>query len=94
MVEDNQSFASSAPMLFGEKFAKQPTTTVEQVKAMKKLNVPQEKKFFHILSPNSPAAARVEPRGVIRDITLTGEVTRQANLPAIHKQLRTKEKML
>ena len=44
MAEDGKSFASAAPMLFGEEFAKQATTTVEQVKAMKKLNVPSEKK--------------------------------------------------
>ena len=44
MAEDGKSFASAAPMLFGEEFAKQATTIVEQVKAMKKLNVPFEKK--------------------------------------------------
>ena len=31
-------------MLFGEEFAKQATATVEQVKAMKKLNISSEKK--------------------------------------------------
>ena len=40
----------SDPMLFGEEFAKQATTTstttVKQIKEMKKLNVPQEKKNF------------------------------------------------
>ena len=44
MAEDNKSFASSAPMLFGEEFAKQATTTVDQVKAMKKLSF-SEKSF-------------------------------------------------
>ena len=42
MAEDGKSFASAVPMLFGEEFAKQATTTVEQVKAMKKLNVPEK----------------------------------------------------
>ena len=35
MVEGNKSFVSLAQMLFGEEFAKQATTTVEQVKVMK-----------------------------------------------------------
>ena len=39
----------SDPMLFGEEFVKQATTTstttVKQIKEMKKLNVPQEKSF-------------------------------------------------
>ena len=45
MAEDNKSFASSAPMLFGKEFAKQATTTVDQVKAMKKLSFSEKKSF-------------------------------------------------
>ena len=44
MTEDAKSFSSAAPMLFGEEFAKQAMATVEQMKAMKKLNIPSEKK--------------------------------------------------
>ena len=44
IAENGKSFTSAAPMLFGEELAKQATTTVEQVKAMKKPNIPSEKK--------------------------------------------------
>ena len=44
MAEDARSFSCAAPMLYGEEFAKQAAVTVEQVKAMKKLNIPSEKK--------------------------------------------------
>jgi len=53
MAEDSKSFVSSAPMLFGEEFAKQATTTVDQVKAMKKLNFQSEKKSFSGYHPRS-----------------------------------------
>ena len=53
MVEDDKSFRSSAPMLLGEEFAKQAIATVEQVKAMKKLNIPLEKKSFSGYHPQS-----------------------------------------
>jgi len=51
MVEDRKSFVSSAPMLFGEEFAEQATTTVGQVKAMKKLHFNPEKKSFSRYHP-------------------------------------------
>ena len=46
MAEDNKNFTAMAPMLLGEEFAKQATTTVEQVKAIKKLTILTEKKNF------------------------------------------------
>jgi len=56
MTEDSKSFVSLTPMLFGEEFAKQATTTVDQVKAMKKLNFNSDKKkeFFRIPPPKLP----------------------------------------
>ena len=50
MAEDNKNFTAAAPMLIGEEFAKQATTTVEQVKVMKKLTITSEE-FFRILPP-------------------------------------------
>jgi len=44
MAEDTKSFSSAVPMLFGEEFSKQAVTTVEQVKAIKQLNIPSKKK--------------------------------------------------
>ena len=59
MAEDAKSFSSAAPMLFGEEFAKQATATVEQVKAMKKLNIPSEKKgHFSGYHPRSYQSGR------------------------------------
>ena len=46
MAEGNKNFTAMVPMLFGEEFAKQATTTAEQVKAMKKLTTLTEKKSF------------------------------------------------
>ena len=57
MAEDNKSFVSSAPMLFGEEFAKQVTTAVDQVKAMKKLSF-SEKKSFSGYHPRSYQSGR------------------------------------
>ena len=58
MAEDGKNFTSAAPMLFGEEFAKQATTTVEQVKAMKKLNVPEEKGLFSGYHPRNYQSGR------------------------------------
>ena len=59
MAEDAKSFSSAAPMLFGEGFAKQVTATVEQVKAMKKLNIPSENKgHFSGYHPRSYQSGR------------------------------------
>ena len=59
MAEDAKSFSSAAPMLFGEEFAKQAMATVEQVKAMKKLNIPSEKKsHFSSYHPQSYQSGR------------------------------------
>ena len=59
MAEDAKSFSSAAPMLFGEEFAKQATATVEQMKAMKKLNIPSEKKgHFSGYHPRSYQSGR------------------------------------
>ena len=44
MAEDKKNFESAAPMLFGEEFAKAATDRVDQVKAMKKISRPEEKK--------------------------------------------------
>ena len=51
MADDCKNFSDAAPMLFGESFAKQATTTVKQVKAIKKLHIPSEKKRFFLLPP-------------------------------------------
>ena len=83
MAEDNESFVSSAPMLFGEEFAKQATTTVDQVKAMKKLSF-SEKKSFSGYHPRSyqTAVAGVEPRATVQNTSrIRGEGTRQASHP-------------
>ena len=40
MAEEQKNFNTAAPMLFEEEFTKQVTATVEQVKAIKKLNIP------------------------------------------------------
>ena len=59
MAEDSKSFSSTAAMLFREEFAKQATATVEQVKAMKKLNIPSEKKgHFSGYHPRSYQSGR------------------------------------
>ena len=57
MAEDNKNFTTAAPMLFGEEFAKQATTTVEQVKAMKKLTITLEKRIFPDTTPKVITAA-------------------------------------
>ena len=57
MAEDNKNFTAAAPMLFGEEFAKQATTTVEQVKAMKKLTITLEKRIFLDTTPKVITAA-------------------------------------
>ena len=44
MAEDRKNFESAAPMLFGEEFAKSATTRVDQVKAMKKISKPEDRK--------------------------------------------------
>ena len=44
MAEDKKNFESAAPMLFGEEFAKAATDRVDQVKAIKKISRPEEKK--------------------------------------------------
>jgi len=43
MADKKRNFDSSAPMLF-EEFAKAATTRVDQVKAMKKISKPEERK--------------------------------------------------
>ena len=53
MADDCKNFSDTAPMLFGESFAKQATTTVEQVKAIKKLHIPSDKKSFSSYHPRS-----------------------------------------
>ena len=59
MADDTKNFTSAAPMLFGEEFAKQAATTVEQVKAMKKLNFSSEKKgHFSGYHPRSYQSGR------------------------------------
>ena len=61
MAEDNKSFVSSAPM---KEFAKQATTTVDQVKAMKKLR----KRVFPDTTPKViKAVVGVEPRAAVQD---------------------------
>ena len=82
MVEDNKSFVLLALMLFRKEFARHTTTTVDQVKVMKKLYVPQEKKsFFRHLPKLIKVTAGMEPRAAMQDMNFTGEVTRQANPP-------------
>ena len=44
MADDHKNFTNTSLMLFGECFIKQATTMVEQVKAIKKLHIPQKKK--------------------------------------------------
>ena len=60
MSDDSKSFTLSAPMLFGDEFAKQATTTVQQIKAMKKLNIPSEKKGHFFWLPPSKLPKRLQ----------------------------------
>ena len=82
-VEDSKSLA---PMLFGEKFAKQATTTADQVKATKRsLTSIQRKIVFLDTTPEATIAVTgVEPRGLCKICTSPireGEI-RQASHPA------------
>ena len=52
MAEEQKNFNTAAPMLFGEEFAKQATATMKQVKANKKLNIPEERKVFLQVPPS------------------------------------------
>ena len=83
MAEDGKKFASAAPMLFGEKFA---TTIVEQMKAMKKLNVPPEKKG--LFSGYHPQSLQSGCGGGAKSVharywPITKGETRQVNHPAV-----------
>jgi len=54
MADNNENFTDFMPMSFGESFTKQATTTtVEQVKAIKKLHIPQKKNLFSRYHPRS-----------------------------------------
>ena len=54
MADNHKNFTNAPLMLFGESFTKQATTTVEQVKAIKKLHIPQKKKsLFSAYHPRS-----------------------------------------
>ena len=68
MAEDNKNYITAVPMLFGEEFAKQATTTVDQVKAMKKLTVTLEnKRVFPDTTPEVfTVAVGVGPRSHIQ----------------------------
>ena len=93
MTEDNKSFVFSAPMLLGQEFAKLATTTVDQMKTMKKLSFSPEKKSFSGYHPVViKAVAGVEPREVVQDTSpFRGEDTRQAIHPtAQHKAVKNK----
>ena len=88
MVEDNKSFVSAVPMLFGEEFAKRAITTVDQVKAIKKLNFPSEKRVFSDTTFKViKAVAEMQPRAAVQDTRPDRPVIQ---LPRT-KQSRTKE---
>ena len=68
-------------MLLVEEFSKQATTTVEQIKAMKKLTIPTKKnRFSRYHSKVIKAATRIDPRVAVRD-TICTEKARQVNHP-------------
>ena len=86
MTEDNKNFTATAPMLFGEEFTKQATTTVEQIKAMKKLTITLEKRVFPNTTPKViTAAVGVGPRVAMRDTTHTEEARQGSPPPAQFK---------
>ena len=61
MAEEQKNFNTAAPMLFEEEFTKQVTATVEQVKAIKKLNIPEEKKgLFSFRVPPPKLSSRLQ----------------------------------
>ena len=57
MADDKKNFQSAAPMLFGVEFAKQATTMVDQLKAMRKCNK-EDKKSFSYYHPQNYQAGR------------------------------------
>ena len=65
MAENNKNFTTLAPMLFREEFAKQATTTVEQVKAMKKRTITTKKVFQDTTTKVITAATGVDPRAAV-----------------------------
>ena len=81
MAADNKNFTAAYPMLLGEEFSKQATTTVEQIKAMKKLTIPTKKKRFSgYHSKVIKAATMIDPRVAMRDTICTVKA-RQVNHP-------------
>ena len=91
MAEDNKSFVSATPMLFGEEFAKQ---AVDQVKTMKKLTFPsKQKSFLNTTREVIKAVAGVQPREAVKDTSpIRGEDTRRAShLTAQDKAIKNKE---
>ena len=84
-------------MLFEEEFTKQVTATVEQVKAIKKLNIPEEKKgLFSFRVPPPKLSSRLQ--GWLQEwpfkIPAIQKKREQPTSPQPHrKQSRTKEQL-
>ena len=75
MAEEQKNFNTAAPMLFEEEFTKQVTATVEQVKAIKKLNIPEEKKgLFSFRVPPPKLSSRLQGWLQERQVTEPSEV--------------------
>ena len=73
MAEDRKNFESAAPMLFGEEFAKSATTRVNQVKAMKKISKPEDRKgsFPDTTLEATKPVAGVDTEAAVDDISHT-----------------------
>ena len=97
MAEEQKNFNTAAPMLFGEEFVKQlPTATVEQVKAIKKLNIPEERKVFFpgTTLEATKAIMRVATRAAKFQPPHKGSSNNQAHPPQLpRKPSRTKEQL-
>ena len=59
MAVHNKNFTAAYPMLFGEELSKQATTTVEQIKAMKKLTISTKRRGF----PDTTPKLSKQPQG-------------------------------
>ena len=95
MTENNKNFTTAAPMLFGQEFAKQATTTVEQVKVMKKLTITTEKRIYWI----PPTKLSQLPQGWVHDWlceipSMQRKPDRAALQPPRSKQARTKKQLV
>ena len=84
---DKKNFLSAAPMLVGEEFVKQATTTVDQLKVIRKCNKDENRSFSGYHPRNYQTGRRVDSVVAVDDTTLTaGDAATQLNTPATKEQ--------